>query len=154
MTDSTTAEGWMQKPNFDETGVNPIQASTRAKAARKYAQIFMDTGVKGYSQWFPGKENNVADALSREWHRDDAELTNILHTLFPEQMPNHFAISPLPSKISSWLTSLLQLLPVNEQLREEHMTANLDHGNDGRNIAHQSDALTSSWTDSPDKNGS
>jgi hypothetical protein len=33
-------------------------------------------------------------------------------------MPEHFKISLLPSEISSWLTSTLQLLPVNALLQE------------------------------------
>jgi hypothetical protein len=47
----------------------------------------MQAGVKGYSQWFAGKSNNVADALSRDWHRNKEELTLILRSHFPEQMP-------------------------------------------------------------------
>ena len=50
MTDSTTAEGWMQKSNFVEKGEDPIQATARVDAARKYASIFMDANVKSYSQ--------------------------------------------------------------------------------------------------------
>ncbi|KAL3809165.1 hypothetical protein ACHAXA_004664 [Cyclostephanos tholiformis] len=119
MTDSTTAKGWMRKSNFTEAGDDPIQASTRVDAARKYAELFLTADVKGYSQWFAGKSNNVTDALSRD-------------------------------EISSWLISLLRQLPVKEQLREEHMTAKLDPGGDGRNTANLSDAATSSWTGSTD----
>ena len=65
MTNSTRAEGWMQKSNFSKHGVDPVQARTRVNAARKYAKIFMNADVKSYSQWFPGMRNNFADALSR-----------------------------------------------------------------------------------------
>jgi hypothetical protein len=64
MTDSSTAEGWMRKTNFIEMGDNAIQAATRVNAAQYHARIFMDGNIKGYSQWFRGKQNNVADALS------------------------------------------------------------------------------------------
>ena len=84
MTDSTTAEGWMRKSNFSEPSIDPIQATTRVDAARKYAEIFMSADVKGYSQWFPGKKNNVADALSREWQRTNDELTSLLREIFPK----------------------------------------------------------------------
>jgi hypothetical protein len=120
--------------NFDESGKGPIQASVCADAARHHAKLFMDANIKGYSQWFVGKLNNVADALSQDWHRDDNKLTSILCLHFPQQMPTHFEISPLPSKISSWLISLLQRLPANKQLREEHTTTNLALGTNGRNI--------------------
>lgn len=99
--------------------------------ARKYAEIFMNADEESYSQWFPGKKNNVMDALSREWQRTNDELTSILRPLFPNQMPNHFEILPLPSKISSWLISLLQQWPVSEQLWEEHTMAKLEPDNDG-----------------------
>ncbi len=71
----------------------------------------MDTIIKGYSQWFEGKKNNVADALSRDWHLSTDELTFLLHSHFPEQMQTNFQIFPLPKEISSWLTSLLQETP-------------------------------------------
>jgi hypothetical protein len=148
MTDSTTAEGWMRKSNFAEEGENPIQATARVDAARKYASIFMNAGVKGYSQWFPGKSNNVADALSRDWHLGNDKLTSLLHSHFPEQMPENFRILPLPSEISSWLTSLLQPLPVSEQLREQHTTTGIELGVDGRNGASPSDVTTSTSTGS------
>jgi hypothetical protein len=143
MTDSTTAEGWMRKSNFVEPNEHPVQAKTRVDAARKYASIFMDADIKGYSQWFEGKRNNVADALSRDWHLGDDELTSLLRFHFPEQMPENFQIAPLPKEISSWMTSLLQQLPVSEQLRERHTTTGLALGDGGKNGASPSDATTS-----------
>ncbi len=108
----------MQKSNFNKPNNNSIQATTCVNTAKHYAQLFMNVDVKGYSQWFAGKKNNVLDALSWDWHRDDDELTSILRFHFPSQMPEHFSISPLPSKISLWLILLLkwQWLPVSEQL--------------------------------------
>jgi hypothetical protein len=72
----------------------------------------MDADVKGYSQLFAGKQNNILDALSQDWHKDDDKLTSILRFHFPNQMLKHFQTSPLPNKISSWLISLLQWLPL------------------------------------------
>jgi len=145
MTDSTTAEGWMRKSNFVEPNEHPVQATTCVDAARKYASIFMDADIKGYSQWFEGERNNVADVLSRDWHLSDDKLTSLLCSHFPKQMPESFQISPLPKEISSWLTSLLQQqqLPVSEQLWEHHTTTGLVPGDDGKNDASPSDATTS-----------
>ncbi len=111
-------------------------------------QIFLDMDVKGYSQWFAGKRNNVVDALSWEWLRTNKNLTSIWGSLFPNQMPDHFKILPIPSKISCWLISLLQQLPVSKRLREEHTTAKLEHGNDWQHMASPLDAQTFSWIDS------
>ena len=103
----------------------------------------MDADVKGYSQWFEGKRNNVVDALSRDWHLDNDELTSLLCFHFPEQMSENFRISPLPKEISSWMTSLLQQLPVSEQLRERHTTMGLAPGRNGKNGVSALDATTS-----------
>jgi hypothetical protein len=54
------------------------------------------------------------DVLLRDWHRNEEELTFILRSHFPKQMAENFRTSPLPSKINSWLTSVLRQLPVSE----------------------------------------
>ena len=74
MTDSTTAEGWMQKSNFNKVGKDPVQATVRANATHHHTRLFMDAEIKGYSQWFAGKFNNVADVLSQDWHQDNEEI--------------------------------------------------------------------------------
>ncbi len=120
---------------------------------RHYANVFMDPVVKGYSQWLAGKTNNVMDALLQDWHPSDHKLTFILCSHFPKQMTEHFKIPPLPSKISSWLTSMLQRLPVNAQLQERHRhrTVGLELGGGGCNTVILSDAMTFTWTGSPSK---
>jgi hypothetical protein len=50
MTNSMTAEGWMKKSNLVEPNNNAIQAMAYINVARKDASIFMNAGVKGYSQ--------------------------------------------------------------------------------------------------------
>ena len=132
MTDSSTSEGWARKTNFKEDGEDPIQATVRIEVARGHAKRLMDAQVKDYSQWFPGKENDVSDSLSRDDDRDDDELTKILRSSVPSQVPKHFKIVQLPKEISSWLISLLQKLPVKEQLRERHTRTKLGRGGDGK----------------------
>jgi hypothetical protein len=119
MTNSTTSEGWLRKTNFLED-VDLVQASIRIQVAREHAMRYMNQEIRDYSQWFPGIKNNVADALSREMDFSDNDLTNLLRLSFPEQVPENFVIVPLPNEIVSWLTLLLQQMPVNEQFREEH----------------------------------
>ncbi len=156
MTDSTTSAGWLCKTNFQElTGndPNPVQARVRIETACHHAILLLKAGVKEYSQWFPGRENNVADALSRDFDHSDDELTQILRDTCPSQLPQHFHISPLPNEISLWLTSLLQKLPVKEQLWEAHMRTKLGRGNASPYTSSPSDlATTSSLTPSPDPN--
>ena len=85
MTDSSTSEGWLKKSNFTELTDDPIQATVRLEVCRSQAMRMMKNGIKDYSQWFPGKENGVSDALSRDDDREDDELTHILKTLFPHR---------------------------------------------------------------------
>ena len=142
MTDSSTSEGWASKTNFKEDGEDPIQATVRLDVARSHARRLMENSIKDYSQWFPGKENDVSDALSRDDDRNDDELTDVLYSCVPSQMPDHFEIVPLPKEIDLWLTSLLLRLPVKEQLREKHTRTKLGRGVGGPNGANLSVSST------------
>jgi hypothetical protein len=155
LTDSSTSEGWAKKTNFSEEGEDPIQATIRIEVARGHAMRLLSVGIKDYSQWFPGKENDVSDALSRDDDRSNEELTNILRTFVPEQVPENFEIQPLPNEIVLWLTSVLQQLPVKEQLRERHTRTKLGRGGDGSNTSDPSELLRmSSSTDSAEDSAS
>ena len=157
MTDSSTSAGWLRKTNFREfTGVDsdPIQASVRIDTARHHATLFLENGIKEYSQWFPGQENNVADALSRDFDRSDDDLTLTLRSTCPPQLPQHFQIVQLPNEISSWLTSLLLRLPVKEQLREAHTRTKLGRGDGSTSTSTPLDSPTTPTSNpSQDHNG-
>ncbi len=105
MTDSMTAEGWTKNPT------SLSQTTTLSKQRLALAQqgimpkLFMGADVKGYSQWLAGKSNHIVDALSQDWHHSNNDFTFILCSRFPEQMPEHFEISPIPGKISSQLVA-------------------------------------------------
>ncbi len=110
MTDSSTSAGWLHKTNFyriigKEAG--PVKAKFWIKIAPHHVAICFAAGIKEYSQWFAGSKNNVADSLSQDFDCTNDKLTHILHDTCPSQLPKHFLIVLLPSKISSWPTSLL-----------------------------------------------
>ena len=131
MTDSSTSAGWLRKTNFREVIGNDtdlIQAQVCIETAQHHATLFLQTGIKEYSQWFPGKENNVADALFHDFNCSACELTKILRETCPSQLPKHFQIAPLPNEISSWLTALLLKLPMQELLWEAHTRTTLGRG--------------------------
>ena len=90
----------------------------------------MEANVKNYNQWFAGKYNNISDAISRDDDRSNEELTIILRTFVPFQVPSYFEIVPLPSKIFSWLVSFLQRLPVKKQLLEKYKRTKIRRGAD------------------------
>ena len=87
MTDSSFSEDWQWKSNFSEEIEEPIQATVRLEITRHHAMLMLENEIKDYSQWFKGKENEVADAFSRDDNRSDKDLTNILCSHVPEQMP-------------------------------------------------------------------
>ena len=149
MTDSTTAEGWLRKSNFSELGESKLQASVRIEAACMQATLFMSLEIKSYSQWFRGELNDVADSLSRDDDKTDDELISIYRSSCPSQIPRHFEIVPLPSEITSWLTALLQKLPVNQQYREVHTRSKLWRGNVGASTTVALETTTSSLNHSP-----
>ena len=135
MTDSTTSKGWLRKTNFKEDFDDPVQAQVKIQIARDHATRYMHQEIRDYSQWFPGIDNNVADALSRDHDLSDYQLTSALKHTYPTQVPENFNIAPLPNEIVSYVTSLLLQLPVQTQLSEKHKTTTLDRGHDGKNTA-------------------
>jgi hypothetical protein len=154
MTHSTTSEGWLRKTNFSKLGNDPIQASVCLEAARMHASNYMTTGIREYSQWFRGKDNVVADSLSRDNDQLDEELTQIFHTHCPSQIPPHFEIQPLPSEITLWLTALLLKLPVKAHFNKKHTRTSLGCGSDGQSTADGLDSRIPSSTTSPAPQGS
>ena len=128
MADSTTSDSWLHKPTsrkiWQYSSYHPNQI------AWHHAQQYdMSHRVKGYSQWFPGEDTNVGDALSRDW--DSSHV--------PSQMPKNINIVPLPNKITtSWVTLLLCILPTKEQYREKHKMTTLGCGHIGLSTANQS----------------
>ena len=139
MTNSTTSEGWLRKSNFINDDENPIQATIQLNVARLHATHYLSTGIREYSQWFRGADNNVADALSWDNDRTDNKLTQLPRSHCPSQLPQHFKIVPLPNKIATWLTLLLLQLPVKHQLVETHLTMRLGRGTATQGTAEASD---------------
>ncbi len=126
MTDSTTSASWLKTTIFLEAGMNPDESTICLEIARKHASHFIHHNIKESSQWFLGKKNNVADALSWDFDLSNAKITEYLQLHYLSQLPPHFQVVPLPRGIESWLISLLQQLPKKEQLWEPHMKTRLD----------------------------
>ena len=108
------------------------------------ATLFMSLGIKNYSQWFRGDLNDVSDSLAQDNDRTDKKLINIYCSLSPSQIPSHFKIVPLPNKITSWLTALLQKLSANQQYNKVHTQSKLWRGNVGASTTIESETMTSS----------
>ena len=85
MTDSTTTNGWLRKSNFPDDSENETDAHLACKMdlARAHSLRLLDNWIKEYSQWFPGKLNDVSDCLSRDFHLKDEQLTKLLTISVP-----------------------------------------------------------------------
>ncbi len=152
MMDSTTLEGWTRKTNFKEDA-HEIQATIQIEVGRAHALRFMTANIREYSQCFPGSKNQVANALSCNWDWTNDDLTHILFTHVPSQVPNSFKIVPLTNKISSYVILLLPRLPVQLQYSKEHKTTTLGCGRAGGNTASpQGSEMTTSLSGSPNAN--
>jgi len=124
--DSSSATGWLRKSNFSDKEETIVQLTT----ARKVAELILDSETCLYSQWFPGDQNDVSDACSRDFHLSDNNLTHLILTSIPEQTPNGFFLSEVPQEIYSWLTSMLRQQPQQQVWSQEPTRSKLSLGQD------------------------
>ena len=132
MTDSTTSAGWMRRSNFAEKNDSEAQVRLKRIISREHAWRYFTFDVREYSQWFPGRLNDVVDSLSRDFHLDTHTLTIFIQKFFSEQIPPGFEIRPLPQEIISWLYVSLLSLPEGTQPRERRSRSTTAHGADGK----------------------
>ncbi|MGH7974512.1 MAG: hypothetical protein ACREBR_03205, partial [bacterium] len=144
-TDSTSTAGWMTKSSFDEH-----HQSAPMEVSRHLARLLIHSKSCLYSQWFAGKENNVSDSLSRDFHIPDADIAYLLLSAYPDQLPDGLTINQLPHEVDSWLTSLLRRQPESTQLPKPPTRSKLVPGTGGKSGWQASTtATTSSSTISP-----
>ena len=116
MGDNTTAAGWCRRTNFREQSEGDHDWIVKQKVARHLANLVLDSDTVLYTQWFKGTWNLVTDSLSRDVHFMSNDLhTKFLHKTVAKQLPLNFHIVTLPEKISSFILSTLQQLPVKKQ---------------------------------------
>jgi hypothetical protein len=104
-TDNTSTMGWPRKSNFVSNGDHAAHLGL----AREFISELLRRALMNYSQWLAGEGNWVADLLSRDLVSSDHEITTIINSRFPSQVPKSFKASPLPAKISSILSYWVQL---------------------------------------------
>ena len=106
-TDNSSALGWMHHSTFD-----PVNNPQHDALARDLASFLLTNESTLFSQHIPGDHNVTADCLSRDFHLSDADTISLLHSKAPaSQVPQNLRIIPLPTALSSWASSLLELLP-------------------------------------------
>jgi hypothetical protein len=117
--DNTSALGWI----YCSSRVKSTSMIYRAiqTVARHLTTVFLDSTHCLASQHLKGDHNVVAYLLSFAGHdRDkphplaadnpiDLVLTQRFHKFLPSQIPENFAIYPLPPEILSWTSQVLQI---------------------------------------------
>ena len=106
LTDNSSACVWLHKLNFISA-----DHSFHDAIAEKLATLFISADSSIYSQHFSVKLNVIADSLSRDHHINDANLTFLLQSSFPQQASQNLKICPLPPIITSWVNSHLPEMP-------------------------------------------
>ena len=97
--DNTSSLGWLRKSNF----AAEAEQGSHSALARVFATTMAEYGICHFSQWFPGKENDAADILSRNYVTTDEKLTRHIKFVYSKQVSETFRISPLPHAVTSWL---------------------------------------------------
>jgi len=82
--DSSSASGWIMRSSFGD------ECPLHLAIARTMAKYMSNQRLHHYSQWFPGKENSVADALSRDFWLGDEDVANFLKQNFAHQIQQGF----------------------------------------------------------------
>jgi hypothetical protein len=142
-TDNTNAEGWLHKTNFHDADPEKLNL------ARWLGYHQLEHNYCLYSQWFPGDANIVTDCLSRDFHLTDTELTLMLQTHCPEQLPKNFRICPVSPETISWVYSMLPLRPENTPLPPAPIRSTLGRSVVGSNSpTSMASATTSTWNNS------
>ena len=108
--DSSSATGWIARSSFGD------ECPLHLAIARTMARYMIDHELTHYSQWFPGKENSVADVLSRDFDLEDAAVVELITRKLSHHIPQGFRLVPLPQAIVMDVGSLLQLLPRTQLL--------------------------------------
>jgi hypothetical protein len=116
--DNTSGIGWL----FRSGSIKPasVYYAPVQMVARKLAALLIDSTHCLASQHLRGKKNVVSDLLSyigntrEERHPlapddpSDADLTLRFHRFLPQLVPQHFAISPLPSEVLFFAIQVLR----------------------------------------------
>ena len=132
MGDSTAAMGWLRRSNLRETDEDDKDWEVKQQVARKLANLVLDSGTVLYKQWFAGKLNVVADSLSRDlYYLSPNTHKQFLHLVASPQLPANFVIKAVPTEICSFITLMLEQLPVKKLRLSPQKPSEIALGNVG-----------------------
>jgi hypothetical protein len=138
--DNTSSLGWLRKSNFAPDGERAVHLAL----ARSVAEATLEQGVCLYTQWFPGKDNWVADLLSRYFQLSHQKLTEFILSNAPysQQVPANFKVRPLPKEITSEIYFWLRQAPPRKASQPLPPRSPTPHGSAGSSSSTPSDCPT------------
>jgi len=104
MGDNTSLLGWLHKSNF-------AADSEQALHSQKLTLSMANNSLCLFNQWFPGKDNEVANLLSCNHHQSNTALMKHILHLIPKQVSPAFQICLIPQEVASWLEYWVQHRP-------------------------------------------
>ena len=153
MGDNTASMGWLRRTNFRAKNESDLDWIAKQTTARKLANLVLDSETVLYRQWFRGADNTVADSLSRDaYFLSHESHQQFLSQTVPHQVPHNFRILPIPKEISSFISSTLQLLPVQPQRLHPQKPSELALGHVGLISSLASASSQSFWRDLANSN--
>ena len=102
--DNQSTLGWM-KGSTRYDALNKLSTMLREEIGRKLAELLCDAGLSCYSQHIAGRENRIADHLSREIQMSNDEQIHAIKSQFSQICPDNLRMVALPSIILSWIQS-------------------------------------------------
>ena len=128
--DSTTADAWMWKSNFDPDD------TIHTECGRHLGSLLIDNNTCLDSSWMAGEKNPVADSLSRDNHLTNLQLTYLFASLYPDQMPTSFRFLELTPSMLSFMTLLVHGKTEKTEFKKQPKKSALSTGRIGRNTLH------------------
>ena len=145
MGDNTASMGWLRRANFRAKDEKDMDWYAKQVVARKLASLILESNTVLYRQWFRGVDNVVADSLSRDaYFLPCATHQHFLSHTAPHQVPHNFEVLPIHNKISSFISSTLLPLPVQQQRLSLPKPSELARGHVGIISSYKSVSLPSS----------
>ena len=137
LSDSSSAVGWLHKSSF--SSAKPLHRTV----AQRLTEIVLQYRFALQAEHIPGSDNNVSDLLSRRFDLSDDELTSLLRSSYPNQIPSNFVIKPLPKEVTCWLSSVAQKPPESSSENLKPATRKeTEPGAVGSNSSDPQDSLT------------
>lgn len=142
--DSSSAIGWLYHSTF-----NPSTNLMHDVVARYLASFMIDEEASLFSEHIAGNQNVIADCLSRDFHLNNTELTQLLSSAAPSQTPKNFRLFSLPENLFSWIELVVGSLPPSQGSRPTPSPSNLALLQSGKLTSNTDSSSTPSLTTIP-----